>query len=271
MLAAASALWSLGGVLIKWVQWHPLAIAGVRSLIAAVTVYALMPRPRFTFSRVQLAAAGCYAATVVLFVCANKLTTAANAIFLQYTAPIYIALLGAWFLRERPSRVDWILMGVTQLGIGLFFLDDLKPGNLAGNLFALASGLCYSVLVVLLRQQKDASPFESVLLGNVLTACIGLPFAFTSPAEAVSVPALLLLGVVQLGIPYVMFASAIRHVRALDASLISAIEPVLNPVWVFLALGERPGAWALVGGSVVIGSAVLRGVITSRAAAGGAR
>ncbi len=264
MLVAAAALWSLGGVLIKSVHWHPLAIAGGRSLIAAATVYALMPRPRFTWSRAQLGGAACYAGTVVLFVWANKLTTAANAIFLQYTAPIYIAVLGAWCLAERPSRLDWGLILITQGGIALFFLDDLRPGDVAGNLLALASGLCYAALVVQLRRQRESSPFESVLLGNVLTGAIGLPFMVTTPLGEGGGWALAGLGVFQLGIPYVLFAMAIRQVRALEASLISAIEPVLNPLWVFLILSERPGRFALLGGVVVVGAALVRGVITTR-------
>lgn len=264
MLVVAAALWSLGGVLIKSVQWHPLAIAGARSLIAAATVLLLMPRPRLTWSVPQVGGAVCYAGTVLLFVCANKLTTAANAIFLQYTAPIYIAVLGAWFLHERPTRLDWVLIVATQFGIGLFFLDDLQPGNFLGNVCALASGLCYAALVLLLRLQRESSPFESVLLGNILTGLIGLPFMLASSPGEGSWWALAALGVVQLGIPYVLFARAIRHVRALEASLISALEPVLNPVWVLIFLHEQPGRWALVGGLVVVCSAVTRGLWTTR-------
>ena len=271
MLVVAAALWSLGGVLIKSVHWHPLAIAGARSLIAAATVLMLMPRPRFAWSVPQVGGAVCYAGTVLLFVCANKLTTAANAIFLQYTAPIYIAVFGAWFLHERSTRLDWILIVATQVGIGLFFLDDLQPGNFLGNLCALASGLCYAALVLLLRLQRESSPFESVLLGNILTGLIGLPFMLASSPGEGSWWALAALGVVQLGIPYVLFARAIRHVRALEASLISALEPVLNPVWVLIFLHEQPGQWALLGGLVVVFSAVTRGLLTTRRSAAGGR
>ena len=155
-LVLASVLWSTGGLLIKSIAWNALAIAGARSAIAAGVVYLLMPRPRFTFSAAQLGAAVCYAATVILFVLANKMTTAANAIFLQYTAPIYIALFGAWFLKEHPTGLDWALIALAQVGIGLFFLDRLTFQGVWGNVSALASGLAFAGLILLLRQQRMA-------------------------------------------------------------------------------------------------------------------
>jgi drug/metabolite transporter (DMT)-like permease len=262
-LLLASLLWSTGGLLIKSAQWNALGIAGARSLIAAATVYGLMPRPRFTFSAVQLGGAVAYAATVAFFVVANKLTTAANAIFLQYTAPIYIALFGAWFLGERATRLDWGLIVVAQIGIALFFCEHLSSHGFWGNLCALASGLGYASLVLLLRKQKDSSPIESVLLGNLLTVLVCLPFAWGSYPSGQTLPWLLIMGVFQLGIPYVLYARAIQHVKALEANLISLIEPVLNPLWVMLVLGEKPTAWALAGGLLVLGAATLRGVLTA--------
>ena len=264
LVLLASVLWSTGGLLIKSVEWNPLAIAGGRSAIAALTVYALMPRPRLTFAPAQLGGALCYTATVVLFVVANKLTTAANAIFLQYTAPIYIAVFGAWFLREHPSRIDWALVVLTQLGIGLFFLDRFTFHSLWGNICALGSGLAYAGLTLLLRQQKDASPVDSVLLGNLLTALVCLPFAFVSQPGAGSWLGLVLMGVFQLGIPYVLYSIAIKKVRALEASLIGTLEPVLNPLWVLLVVGEKPQPWALLGGLLVVATATIRGVLTAR-------
>jgi drug/metabolite transporter (DMT)-like permease len=265
MLMAAAVLWSTGGLLIKSIEWPPLAIAGGRSAIAAATVYLLMPRPRFTFSPVQLGCAAAYVGTVVLFVVANKLTTSANAIFLQYTAPIYVALFGAWFLGERATRLDWLLIGLAVGGVGLFFLDQLSLHGFWGNVCALASGLSFACLIMLLRKQKDGSPVESVLLGNLLTALICLPFAIGSPPTGKSLAGLLALGVFQLGLAYVLYAAGIKKVRALEATLISAIEPVLNPLWVLLFLGEIPQPWALAGGFLVLLTATLRGILTARA------
>jgi drug/metabolite transporter (DMT)-like permease len=265
-LAGAATLWSLGGLLIKSVDWHPLAIASARSAIAAVTMAVLLPRPRFTWSAVQWGAALCYVGTVALFVSATKLTTAANAIFLQYTAPVYIALFGTWFLQEKPTRIDWLLILLAVAGIGLFFLDQISWRGRWGDILALASGVSFAGLTLLLRKQKDGVPADSVILGNVLTALIFLPFAFHSPPGKGSWLGLGLLGIFQLGLSYVLFTKGIRHVRALEASLISTVEPVLNPIWVALAIGERPRSWALVGGILVVAAATIRGLLSARPA-----
>jgi drug/metabolite transporter (DMT)-like permease len=257
-------LWSTGGLLIKAVEWNALAIAGSRSAIAAVTLFLLMPRRRLKLSGTQLAAAVLYTATVISFVAANRLTTAANAIFLQYTSPVYIALFGAAWLGERPSRLDWGLIALAQAGIALFFLDHLNLDGMWGNLCALASGLSYAGLTILLRKQKDGSPVDSILAGNILTALIGLPFMLGAWPSASTGLGLLVLGVFQLAIPYWLYALAIKKVQALEASLICVIEPVLNPLWVLLFLGERPQPWALLGGALVLATATARGVLTVR-------
>ena len=192
-----------------------------RSGVAAATVYLLIGRPRFTFSAVQLGGAAAYAGTVILFVMANKLTTAANAIFLQYTATIYVALFGAWFLHEHPTRLDWTLILVALGGIGLFFVDQLSLHGLWGNVCALGSGLAFATLILLLRRQKDASPVESVLLGNALTALICFPFVLGPMPNAKSWLGLLWLGVFQLGLAYVLYTKAIKYVRALESTLIT--------------------------------------------------
>lgn len=252
LLVATAALWSLGGLLIKMVVWHPVAIAGARSAIAAVFLLFVHRRPRLTWSRPQIGGAIAYAATVILFVSANKLTTAANVILLQYTAPIFVALLGAWLLKERVSWLDWLTIAIVVAGMALFFLDDLEPGSMWGNTLAIASGLSFAALIVFLRMQKDGSPLDSILFGNVLTALIGIPFMFIAAPSAKSLGVLAVLGICQLGLPYILYALAIKHVTALEASIIPIVEPILNPVWVFLMMGETPGPWALAGGLVVL-------------------
>jgi len=264
-LAAAAVLWSLGGLLIKLVSWHPVAIAGVRSAIAAVFLLAVIRRPHWTWSPQQVGGAAAYAATVILFVAANKMTTAANAILLQYTAPVYVALLGAWFLKERAGWLDWAVIMTVLAGMALFFLDGLSPRGLWGNIAAIASGLTFAILVLCLRRQKEGSPLESILLGNVLTALIGVPFMIGPPPAARDWAVLAVLGVFQLGLPYVLYSAAIKRVTALEASIIPIIEPLLNPCWVFLMMGEAPGPWALVGGVVVLA------VISARCILGVAR
>jgi len=259
MLVATAVLWSLGGVLIKWVDWHPVAIAGTRSLIGAVLIGIAFRRElRFTWSLDQIGAALAYAGTVVLFVIANKLTTAANAILLQYTAPIYVVLFSPWFLGERASRRDGLVLLTMMGGMVLFFLDELTLDGYLGNGIALLSGLCFAWLTLFLRRQKNGSALPSLLLGNLLAGMIGLPFMFESLPDLSGWMGLLLLGVVQLGLPYILYALALRHVMAVEGILIPMIEPVLNPVWVFLMMGETPSPWAIVGGAIILGAVIFR-------------
>jgi len=258
MLAATAVMWSLGGLLIKSISLNPLAITGVRSAIAALVIMAFVPRPKFTWSKRQVGAALAYAATAIFFVTANRLTTATNAIMLMFTAPIYVALVSQRFLKEKTSSTDWIAICTTLGGMALFFLDYLGPSGLLGNVLAMLGGVAFAGFTILMRLQKDGSPLESVLLGNVITALIGIPFLVGNLPSALDWTPLVLLGVVQLGLPYVLYSLAIRHVSALDAILVPVLEPLLSPIWVFLLLGEAPGGWAAVGAMVILASATFR-------------
>jgi len=264
LLLAAAILWSLGGVLIKSIDLNPVTIAGGRSLIASLVMSLAMPRVLRKISWRAAPGAIAYAGTVFLFVVATKLTTAANAIFLQYTAPIYIAMISPWFLGERTTWRDWLLVLVALSGVGVFFLDQLSLQGLSGVIAALGSGFAFAWLTVLMRRQKTGSPEAVVLLGNMMTFLIALPWMFPILRIEANGPRLLLLGVVQLTIPYLLYSLAIRHVRALDASIISIIEPILNPVWVMLATNERPAFWSIVGGSIVLATSLGRSLLASR-------
>jgi len=261
LLLTTATLWSLGGVLIKSIDWPSMAKAGGRSAIASVILWMWLGRPQFAWRPGQIGAAIAYAATVTFFVIANDRTTAANSIFLQYTGPIYVALLSPWLLGERIRRLDWMCIALALAGIALFFGDQFSPRGLSGILFALGSGLGFGTMVVLLRMERDASPGSALLLGNLLTAAIGLPFAIGHPLPASQAGVLAILGVVQLGIPYILYSIAIRRVTALEAVLIPMLEPILNPLWVALAHGERPGPWSLLGGALVLGAVILRGML----------
>ena len=262
-LAVTATLWSLGGLLIKSVDANPLAIAGSRSAIAVVLFLLVLKKTNITWSRAQIGAALAYAATSILFVTATKTTTAANAVLLQFTAPIYVALFSAWLLKERTKLLDWITIALVMGGMVLFFLDNLSTKSLLGNSIGAASGVSFALFIIFMRMQKDGSPLESVLLGNILTAVIGLPFLPQSIPDASGWIYLLILGVVQLGIPYILFSRAIKHVTALEATLIPVIEPLLNPVWVFLMLGEAPGLFAIIGGFIVISAITIRCVLAA--------
>jgi drug/metabolite transporter (DMT)-like permease len=264
-LVLAALCWSLGGLLIKAVSWSPLAVAGGRGLIAALFLIGTNRGLRFHFSRPQLIGAVGYAACTVTFCVATKLTTAANAILLQYTAPVWVALFGAWFLGERATRADWTTIAVVLGGMTLFFADSLELSAVLGNSIAVLSGVFFAAMTIALRKQKDGSPVESIILGNLLAFLIGLPWILQSPAlSTTGWISLITLGVVQLGISYWLYARAIKHVTALEAVLIPVIEPILNPVWVLLMMGERPTRLSLVGGVIVLGAVTLRAIASIR-------
>ncbi len=270
MLIAAAVLWSTGGLLIKSVDWDPFAIAGTRSAIAAMVVMAYLRRPRLAWSFPLIGGAVFYSATVILFVLANKMTTAANAIVLQYVCPVYVALLGALILKERVSRRAGIMVVVAMAGIVLFFFDRLTPDGFRGNMLALASGVTMAFMIICLRMQKHGSPTESILLGNLLTVLVCAPRMSAPLPPMPGIISLALLGVFQLGLSYLLYSRAIRHVPALDAILIPVIEPILNPLWVFIALGERPGEWAVAGGAIIIVSITVFSILETRGSSHGA-
>jgi drug/metabolite transporter (DMT)-like permease len=260
-LIVTAVMWSLGGILIKLVDWNPMAIAGTRSAIAGLFLLAVTRRLRPAWSVPQIGAALAYAGTVILFVVATKWTTSANAILLQYTSPIYVAIFAPRFLGERPRLIDWLTIAAVMSGMGLFFLDKLTVQGYWGNVCAVASAVTFAWFTLFMRKQRAGSPLESVILGNFIAAAIGLPFARAGLPDARGWGGLLILGVVQLGASYLFYVAAIKHVQALDAILISVVEPILNPIWVLILAGERPGLLSLVGGAIVVGSVAARGIL----------
>ncbi len=254
-LAACALLWSLAGLFIKLIDWHPFAIAFARSAIAAVFLLAWIRKPRFTFSGPQILAALAYSATMLLFIYANKATTSANAILLQYGEPVYVAIIGSYVLKERPRAEHWIAFAFVALGMGLFFAGGIGGGGVLGNAAAVVAGLTFALYAIFMRKQKDGSPMESALLAHIFTAVIAFAACLFQPApriDARSLAAIAGLGILQIGLASVLFSIGIMRVTALDASLIGVLEPVFNPVWVFLATREAPGPNALVGGGIII-------------------
>ncbi|MCK9239938.1 DMT family transporter [Desulfocurvus sp.] len=267
LLALTALLWSSGGLAVKAIDLHPLAITGARSALSALTLLLLLrgaARPALTPA--GLGAALGYAGLLVTNVVATKLTTAANAILLAYTAPLYVALLAPALLGEPTRRGDWAFLAAALGGMVLFFFDRLSPSGLWGNVLAVGTGLCYAAFTLCMRAQKDASPVGSVVLGHALTAAVGLPFlalGLPGPAGALG---LVYLGVVQQGLSLLLYVWCIRRLPALTAILVMTLEPVLNPLWVALGVGELPGPWALAGGAVVLGAVTLRAVAGARGA-----
>ncbi len=262
-LILAALLWSTGGVFIKGVDLSPFAISGVRSLFALVTLLILVGRPRRaawgTGSYALWLGALFYTLTLFCFVTATKLTTAANAILLQYTAPVYVALMSGFFLGEPIRRSDWTAVIIVMIGMTLFFGDRLDAGGLVGNLLGLISGVFLASMVVCLRTQKDQSTHDSIIWGNVLVAVIGTPFLMQGLPTMKGTAALAFLGIFQIGCAYYFYGKAIQKVPALESILIPTLEPLLNPVWVWIFIGERPGPWALTGGAIILTTLVVHG------------
>jgi drug/metabolite transporter, DME family len=252
LLLAAAALWSSAGAVIKLSALDAWQLAGGRALVAAAFLAVAVPAARRRPSRRLLLVAVAYACTTVLFVLANKLTTSANAIFLQDTAPLWVLLLSPWVLGERPTRGELLSIPVFGLGLALFFLDQLSPGQLAGNLVALVAGVAFAASILGLRQAGPEGP-AALVWGNLLAAAATLPLWPLGPAAGPGdLGAVVFLGVFQLGLAYLCFSLGLRGTPAVEASLLVLLEPVLNPVWTFLFAGERPGPWALAGGAVIL-------------------
>jgi drug/metabolite transporter (DMT)-like permease len=262
-LVIAALFWSLGGVLIKMLDLHPIAIAGARSTITMLIFLGLIKKPKMEWNAYMVVGVLTYTAMVFLFVASTKLTTAANAILLQYTAPIYVAIFGYWLLNEGVDWLDWVSMAVIFTGLGLFFMDELSFSGFWGNIMALFGGVCFALFTVILRKQKSKLSYEIIFFGNLLTALISLPILIQVMPEIQTFDwgILMVFGVVQLAIPYILYTKALNFVPALDAILIAMLEPILNPIWVFLVVGEKIGNWAFVGGLLVLVGSVGRAVI----------
>lgn len=272
---AAAILWSTGGLFIKWVSLDALAVTMWRSFFAAITI-AILVKPRADFpwrsSPVTWAIAATYALTLVMFVAATKLTTAANAIFLQYTAPVYLLFAGPLLLRERATRLDTATVFLAFGGMSLFFVGRIQGDAFGGNLLAAASGVTLAAMFLLLRTPgcSEATRPLAMLLGNLVLVAALLPVNLVREPDGTLFPSLrdlaglLFLGVVQIGFAYLLFGYAMRTVAALEASLIGMLEPVLNPLWVYLVLGETPGPWAVVGGAIIVGAVAYRTWRTER-------
>jgi drug/metabolite transporter (DMT)-like permease len=265
LIFAAAMIWSTGGLFIKWSTFGPVELSFGRAVFAAMTVGFFTRREGFGFNYLTAITAILYACLLICFVIATKLTTAANAIFLQYTAPVYLLVLEPLFYKEKFRLADLLTVVACIAGMSLFFLGKLDARAVTGNLIALASGLCMALYFLLLRHphSQRINRASSVIYGNLLLALVTGALMLFNVAPVVSVGRhdafiVLYLGVVQLGLGYTLFTLGIaRGVRSLQAGIIGYIEPVLNPVWVFLFLGERPSAWAILGGAIILLAVIL--------------
>ena len=264
-MLACAVMWSISGILIKYIDWSPLAIAGGRSLISAgvVVLYMLSMRMKPVVNKQVIIAGIMLCGCVTCFVTANKLTTAANAIVLQYIAPAFVLIISAVFLKQNLKRMEVAIVISTFMGIILFFVDEIDFGGMLGNSIAMCSGLFMAIMFIFNGRLELEARMTGILLAHILTAIIGIPIGFATYETEIAgldILLILILGIVQLGIPYVLYALAASKISPLSCSLIGMIEPLLNPLWVAIFYGEIPGVFALLGGIVVIASVIIYNV-----------
>lgn len=258
-MVVTACMWSIGGIFIKLISWSPFLIAGVRSVISGSIMagYMKATHVKFKISRYSVLAGVGLGLSATAFTIANKLTTAANAIVLQYTAPVFILIISAIFFGQRMRGRDAAVVFITLGGMVLFFLDQLSPGGVAGNILGILAGIFLAQMFVMVGRggDDDSVRMSGILIAHVIAAGIGIPIGAvmtsggTTGAEILYV---IILGVFQLGIPYVLYGIASKDCPPLACSLIGMLEPLLNPVWVAIFIGEVPGRFALAGAAVII-------------------
>lgn len=275
-IVVAVLLWSTGGLFIKMTSLDAFAVNFGRSLFAAIVVAIFTYKKGLRLDKFTLLSSFLYAGTLTCFVYANKTTTAANAIFLQYTAPVYILIFAPFILKEKFRLTDLVTVVLCLAGMSFFFLEPQNSANklatnvFAGNIAALISGLFFGLYFILLRHPSSlrVNPALSVFYGNIIIVLIMIPFLISSPPEQITSRdflAIFYLGIFQIGISYILFTKGIAEgVRSLDASIIGFIEPLLNPVWVFLFVGERPSLWAVIGGTIIIAAVIAHTIFQSK-------
>ncbi len=261
----SAVLYSIGGLCIKLIPWSGIAINGARTAIALVVIglYLLATRHRLKLNRWVLLGAAAVCGTNTLYTIANKLTTAANAIVLQFTAPVFVIVFSALLLKKKPRKLDLSVCALVLGGVVLFFVESLSAGGMLGNFLALLSGVSYAG-VFMLNDLPDGDPISSVFWGDVISAAVGMPFAVTQPAlEGNAVAALVVLGAFQVGAAYILLTEGLKTTPPVTASLVSGIEPVLNPILVAAFYHETVGPLSLVGAVIVLVSILIYNVLRS--------
>ncbi len=259
LVLLAGVLWSLAGVFIKFLDLHPLTIVFYRSFFAAIFFFLFSSKKISKISAPLLVSVASYTAAISSFVWANKLTTAANAIILQYTAPIFVFVFVRLFFAETISRLNLVALFLGMVGVGIIFGGSAGQPDAIGVIVAITSGFLFSIYITNLRFLREFNPVDLTFLNNLVCCMTLLPFVKSQLALSLKeLLALAIMGVVQLGIPYFLFSKGLEKVSVQEASLIVLIEPVLNPIWVALTVGEVPSLATIIGGSVILASLVFR-------------
>ncbi len=264
LMVFAAVLWSTGGLFVKLIPWHPLAIYGGRAVIANIVVFSYMlydhrkPKPKekqqpfLTLNLHTFLGGLAYSSLSLFYISATKFTTAANAIVLQFTAPIWIILFSLLFLKKKPRKEDLIAVLFVMIGISIFFVDGIETGHIFGNMLGVCSGISLATMVLITKHKNTKKPIEITLIGNTISTIVGIGFIFPQQFNSTIILSILFLGIFQIGLSFIFYSMAIPHLTSLDAVFIPVLEPLLNPVWVFLLTGEKIGSIAVLGAIIVL-------------------
>lgn len=264
----AALLWSLSGVFIKLIALDGITVVCLRSFFASLVLLPFLRGQTFRWSWAMLGGAATYTGFTYCIIISTKLTTSAIAVMMQYTAPIYVAFLSWFLLKERVHRADWLCLVAVLAGMALFFLDETGGGSLVGNIFALGNGIFFALTSIFLRFQKDGHPEQSIFLGSIFSTLLGLPHAISSlslqPPTGQDIAVLIMAGIV-VSLGYRLFTEASKSLTAVQTVMLPIIDPILNPIWVFFGVGERPSLICVCGGVIVLTAITIRSLLLIRA------
>ena len=256
LMLTCALLWSANGLCIKLTPWNSMVLAGWRGFAGAITLFIAMKalKMKISINGRTVLIGTCVCATGFLYIIANRLTTAANAIVLQYTSPVWLVILSMVFFKKKYRGLDYAAVLLTVGGIALFFMDQLKPGGALGNIIAIIDGCSLAGAYLLMGESEGGNRLSGTLVGLVLMAIVGIPFTFVYPPEVtkISVVMVAVMGIFMLGLPYALYSVAINYCPPLGCVLISSVEIVLNPVWVWLGTFEMPDTFAMIGSAVIL-------------------
>lgn len=264
-IITAALLWSTGGLFIKLISLDAYQLSFYRSIFSALTFILLFRKKVFVFNFSIFLNGIFYAGILILFVVATKLTTAANAIFLQYTAPIYVLIFEPLILKTKLKAINIISVFIAFLGMTLFFVGEISSTHLEGNFVALLSGICFAAFLIGIRKSSEEFRVPSIFWGNIFIPI----FCFNSvyPEFNINLDNFLMvayLGIFQIGLAYAIFTYSIKRIEGIEAALIAMIEPVMNPIWVYLGYGEKPSPFAILGGLIILTTITVRTIISEK-------
>jgi drug/metabolite transporter, DME family len=266
LISLTAFLWSSSGLFIKVLSLNAFQILFYRSTIAALTIFVISiarrKKLKFETDLISILCAFSFAGILIFFVISNKLTTAANAIFLQFTAPIYLLFLEPFFLKTKFKRSNLVTIIICLFGMILFFFGKLELGNIYGNLIAILSGLCFALFSLFLKWKKQihksTNAINNVILGNIIVAIVCFPIVYSDLAICTNDALILIyMGVFQIGISYIIFNEGIKYVSATESMIIATLEAIFNPMWVYLGIGEKPSVYAIIGGLIIFSAVIM--------------